>query len=239
MKYRSTNFDERRHGAKPSMIILHYTGMPSAKAALERLCDPESKVSAHYLIEENGRLVPLVDEGKRAWHAGVAYWGGEVDINSHSLGIEIVNPGHEFGYRDFPGKQIEAVIELCLMLIQKYNIKSYNILGHSDIAPRRKEDPGEKFPWEKLAEAFVGLWAFSREMDFNAAKKLLEDRKVFHDHLKAYGYDQKAPFDSVLTAFHRHFYPEKFRKGENPLEIDLLSAARLEALIRLKKTVKA
>lgn len=237
-KHGSTNFDDRRHDAKPSLIILHYTGMKTAKAALERLCDPESKVSAHYLIEESGRLHHLVDEDKRAWHAGVAYWNEEVDVNSHSIGIEIVNPGHEFGYKAFPDKQIDAVIELCLGLIQKYGIKSYNVLGHSDIAPRRKEDPGELFPWERLAEEFVGLWAFSREMDFEAAKKLLNDKKVFHDHLKSYGYDPRAPFDEVLKAYHRHFYPEKFKEDEEPLKVDLLSAARLEALLRLKKTVK-
>lgn len=239
MKHGSTNFDERRKGVKPSMIILHYTGMATAKDALERLCDPESKVSAHYVVEENGRLIPLVEEDKRAWHAGLSYWGGEVDINSHSIGIEIVNPGHEYGYRPFPDKQIEGVIELCLGLIDKYKIKPWHVLGHSDVAPRRKEDPGELFPWEHLATEFVGLWAFSREMDFDAAKALLEDRQVFLDHLVQYGYDPEVSFERLVTAFHRHFYPEKFAKGEDPETIDLISAARLEALIRLRKTVKA
>jgi N-acetylmuramoyl-L-alanine amidase len=162
-----------------------------------------------------------------------------VDVNSHSIGIEIVNPGHEFGYKAFPDKQIDAVIEL--MPGPHPEIRDqilYNVLGHSDIAPRRKEDPGELFPWERLAEEFVGLWAFSREMDFDAAKELLNDKKVFHDHLKAYGYDPRAPFEEVLKAYHRHFYPEKFKEDEDPLKTDLLSAARLEALIRLKKTVK-
>lgn len=236
-KMKSTNFDDRRGVKKPTHIILHYTGMNSFKAALDRLCDPESKVSAHYLIDLEGRLYPLVDEDKRAWHAGQSFWDGIVDMNSHSIGIEITNPGHEFGYQPFPGKQIDAVIELCLGLIGKYGIKSYNILGHSDIAPRRKQDPGELFPWEKLAEEFVGLWASSREMDFDAAKKVLADRSLFHDHLVEYGYDPRAPFESAVMAFHRHFYPEKFQDENDPEEIDLLSAARIQALVRLKKTV--
>jgi N-acetylmuramoyl-L-alanine amidase len=235
---KSTNFDERRGTKKPSFIILHYTGMNSFKAALDHLCDPKSKVSSHYLIDLAGRLYPLVDEQHRAWHAGASFWDGIVDMNSHSIGIEITNPGHEFGYQEFPDKQIEAVIELCLGLIQKYKIKSYNVLGHSDIAPRRKQDPGELFPWEHLATEFVGLWASSREMDFTAAKKLLDDRSVFHDHLVEYGYDPKTPFEASVVAFHRHFYPEKFKGDEDPEEIDLLSAARLQALCRLKKTVK-
>jgi N-acetylmuramoyl-L-alanine amidase len=238
MKHKSTNFDERRHGAKPSLIILHYTGMPRARDALDRLCDPESKVSAHYMVEETGRLWPIVDEHHRAWHAGVSYWDGIVDVNSHSIGIEIVNPGHEHGYKAFPEKQIEAVIELCLGLISKYKIHPYQVLGHSDIAPGRKTDPGELFPWEKLAEEFVGLWASSREMDFGAAKQLLNDKKVFHDYLVKYGYDPKMPTERVIPAFHQHFYPEKFKKGEDPNTVDLLSAARLQALVRLKNTVK-
>ncbi len=237
-KKKSMNFDDRRKGAKPSLIILHYTGMQNFTVAYDRLCDPESKVSAHYLIDEGGRLYPLVDEDKRAWHAGQAYWEGEADINSHSIGIEIVNPGHEFGYRKFPGKQIDAVAELCLSLTEKYKIAPYHVLGHSDIAPRRKQDPGELFPWEKLATEFVGLWASSREMDFTAAKEILGNKKLFLEHLGAYGYDMKAPEDKLIEAFHRHFYPEKFKKGENPLAVDLLSAARIQALVRLKKTIK-
>lgn len=238
MKNRSTNFDERRHKGKPSQIILHYTGMTSAQAAIDRLCDPESKVSAHYLIDEKGALFSLVEEEHRAWHAGQSYWAGETDINSHSIGIEIVNPGHEFGYKKFPQKQIDATIELCLGLIEKYKIKSCNVLGHSDIAPKRKQDPGELFPWEELAEEFVGLWAFAREMDFDAAKELLNDPQVFFAHLIEYGYDPHINLKHLIVAFHRHFYPEKFKSGEDPEKIDLLSAARLEALCRLKKIVK-
>jgi N-acetylmuramoyl-L-alanine amidase len=238
MKMKSTNFDERRGVKKPSMIILHYTGMQNFTAALDHLCDPASKVSSHYLIDLAGRLYPLVDEDKRAWHAGQSFWNKIIDVNSHSIGIEITNPGHEFGYQPFPDKQIDAVIELCLGLIQKYKIKSYNILAHSDIAPRRKQDPGELFPWERLATEFVGLWASSREMDFGAAKKVLADRTLFHELLIEYGYDPNTPLECLITTFHRHFYPEKFSDGEDPEEIDLLSAARLQALVRLKKTVK-
>ncbi|MCF8496653.1 MAG: N-acetylmuramoyl-L-alanine amidase, partial [Alphaproteobacteria bacterium] len=146
-RYRSPNFNDRAAGARPSLLILHYTGMPGAKEALDRLCDPASQVSAHYLIEENGRLHALVDPRRRAWHAGRSYWKGERDINSHSLGIEIVNPGHEFGYRPFPPAQINALVKLSKTLMKRHGIAPGGVLAHSDVAPARKQDPGELFPW--------------------------------------------------------------------------------------------
>lgn len=154
--YQSPNYTERRGGhTAPSMIIIHYTGMKTGKEALERLCDPESEVSAHYVIEENGDIYQLVDDIHRAWHAGVSEWGGETDINSASLGIELVHPGHEWGYRDFMEPQIEALIGLCKALVSQYNIPLERVLGHEDVAPGRKQDPGELFPWERLRSALA------------------------------------------------------------------------------------
>ena len=141
------------------MIVLHYTGMATGEAALERLRDPAAKVSAHYLVEEDGRVFALVPEERRAWHAGVSSWRGETDINGRSIGIEIVNPGHEFGYRDFPDVQIAAVIDLLTDIRSRWTIPDALIVAHSDVAPARKQDPGERFPWRRLAEAGHGLWA--------------------------------------------------------------------------------
>ncbi len=153
----SPNFDARR--APPDMIVLHYTGMQSGEDALARLTDPAAKVSAHYLVEEDGRIFALVAEARRAWHAGVAYWRGERDINAASVGVEIVNPGHAFGYRAFPDRQVDAVIALLADIRSRWTIPDERILGHSDVAPARKTDPGELFPWRRLALAGHGLWA--------------------------------------------------------------------------------
>ncbi len=149
----SSNHDERKNVQRPDMILLHYTGMQTGDAALTRLCSPESKVSSHYVVFEDGRIVQCVPETLRAWHAGVSSWGGETDINSRSIGIEIVNPGHEFGYPDFPLRQTAAVISLCKSILTRRGpIAADRILAHSDVAPARKQDPGEKFPWELLSE---------------------------------------------------------------------------------------
>lgn len=159
MKIESTsspNFDDRT--LPISLLILHYTGMETGKVALERLRDPDAKVSAHYLVEEDGRIYRLVDEEKRAWHAGVSEWRGETNINSASIGIEIVNGGHEFGLPEFPDTQINAVITLSKDIINRREILPSSVLGHSDIAPARKQDPGENFPWSGLAAAGIGLW---------------------------------------------------------------------------------
>lgn len=150
------NFDRRR--APPDMIILHYTGMESGEAAIERLCDPEARVSAHYVVEEDGRIFRLAPEERRCWHAGKSHWRGEEDLNHASIGIEIVNPGHEFGYRPFPEAQVQAVIDLVADIRTRWTVPNDRIVGHSDVAPDRKEDPGELFPWKRLAEAGHGLW---------------------------------------------------------------------------------
>jgi len=152
----SPNFDERHAGKNLDMLILHYTGMRTAEESLARLCDPRAKVSAHYLIDEDGTLYRLVDETKRAWHAGVSHWANETDINSCSLGIELQNPGHEFGYRDFPDAQVRALTTLCTDILSRHAVLAERILGHSDVAPSRKEDPGELFDWRGLAAAGIG-----------------------------------------------------------------------------------
>jgi N-acetylmuramoyl-L-alanine amidase len=192
----SPNYDER-DGRAIDMLVLHYTGMPSAKAALDRLCDPAAKVSAHYSIDEEGVVYAHVPEARRAWHAGLSFWAGEANVNARSIGIELVNPGHEYGYREFAQAQIAALLTLCHGLLLRHPIPSWRVLGHSDVAPARKEDPGELFPWAQLAKAGIGLWPEAMQSDLGA------------DALARYGYDPNAPQDKVVTAFQRHFRPKK------------------------------
>ncbi len=149
-KYKSPNFDKRKKGLKIKHIILHYTGMKSDIEALEYLCSQKNKVSSHFLVNKSGKIYSLVDLKKRAWHAGKSYWKGEIDINSSSIGIEIDNSGKILNFEKYPKKQILALLGLLKYLKQKYQINDSNILGHSDVAPYRKIDPGEKFPWKKL-----------------------------------------------------------------------------------------
>jgi N-acetylmuramoyl-L-alanine amidase len=191
----SPNHDDR-DGRAVDMLVLHYTGMTNAQAALERLCDPAAKVSAHYLIDEDGTIHALVPEARRAWHAGVAHWAGAADINARSIGIELVNPGHEFGYRAFPEAQIGALAPLCHSILMRHPIPSARVLGHSDVAPARKEDPGELFPWKRLADAGIGLWPVPGDSNLGAQS------------LARFGYDPDAPLDKVITAFQRHFRPQ-------------------------------
>src|SRR5271157_5379879 len=152
----SPNHDERP--TPVDVLILHYTGMRTAREAIDRLCDPEAKVSSHYVVDEDGAVLRLVSEDRRAWHAGVSYWRGHTALNGRSIGIEIVNPGHEWGYRDFPVLQMAAVCDLCLSILSRHAIPPRNVVAHSDVAPDRKEDPGEKFDWQGLAQNGVGLW---------------------------------------------------------------------------------
>ena len=196
----SPNYNDRG-GAPIDMLLLHYTGMPGAREALDRLCDASAKVSAHYTIDEDGTIYAHVPEARRAWHAGVAYWAGTTDINARSIGIELVNPGHEFGYRDFTEDQIASLITLCHGILLRHPIPSARVLGHSDVAPARKEDPGELFPWAQLAKAGIGLWPQA------SASEL--DSSLGADALTRYGYDPDAPQNKVITAFQRHFRPKK------------------------------
>ncbi len=154
----SPNHDARPEGAAIDTLVLHYTGMETGGAAIERLRDPAAKVSSHYVVEEDGRVFALVPEERRAWHAGLSWWRGHLSLNDRSIGIEIVNPGHEWGYRDFPSAQIEAVIALSQAILGRHGIPARNVVAHRDIAPERKQDPGERFPWARLAEAGIGLW---------------------------------------------------------------------------------
>lgn len=185
------------------MLVLHYTGMETGQAALERMCDPDAKVSAHYMVEEDGRVFSLVAEDKRAWHAGLSSWRGITDLNSASIGIEIVNGGHDFGLPDYPDVQIEAVIQLCQDILSRHTIHPLDVIGHSDIAPERKQDPGEKFPWERLAASGVGYWI----EDVEEAEAISSTDWVIRN-LTACGYDPASgDLETILTAFQRHHCP--------------------------------
>ncbi len=154
----SPNHDARPAGGAVDILVLHYTGMKTADEALARLCDPAAKVSAHYTIGRDGRVFAHVPEDRRAWHAGVSFWAGETNVNARSIGIELVNPGHEFGYAPFPEAQIASLIDLAHGIVTRHPIPPRRVLGHSDVAPARKMDPGELFPWRHLAEFGIGLW---------------------------------------------------------------------------------
>ena len=213
----SPNHGERRGVARPDILLLHYTGMDDAQAAVARLCQSGSEVSAHYVVFEDGRIVQCVAEGRRAWHAGASSWDGVTDINSHSVGIEIANPGHDGGYPDFPGIQIEAVIALSRDIVARHGIAPHRVLGHSDVAPARKQDPGEKFPWDRLAAAGIGLWIEPEAIASDPTAPAADDADVrqLQADLARYGYglDINGRFDQqtrdVVTAFQRHFRPAR------------------------------
>lgn len=197
----SPNFNARRNLQPVDMLVLHYTGMTSAKAALDRMCDPGFEVSAHYMIDEDGTIYQLVNEDYRAWHAGLSSWRGKTNINCRSIGIEIVNPGHEFGYRPFPEAQITALIPLCQSILRRHPlISARNVVGHSDIAPQRKEDPGELFPWGLLAENGIGVYPPS------PASKVPSGTLSPSEALSQYGYDV-TDLEKTILAFQRHFCP--------------------------------
>jgi N-acetylmuramoyl-L-alanine amidase len=227
------NYEERRDGAEPNILLMHYTGMETGAAALDRLTDIESKVSVHYLIDEDGTVRALVPEGKRAWHAGLSSWHGETDINSYSIGIEIVNPGHEFGYRPFPHAQMESVLTLSREIMARNNIKY--VLGHSDVAPERKKDPGELFDWRFLAEGGVGLWPEITDADMREAEHVARNDYDAQKLLVRFGYNPAAASVDVVTAYHRHFFPERFGEAHEG-EICLQGIARLLALLRQQET---
>ncbi len=193
----SPNFDDRPDDGVIDMLVIHYTGMQSAAGALARLCDPEAKVSAHWLIDEDGGVFGLVPEERRAWHAGVSFWRGATDINARSIGIELVNPGHEFGYRPFPEPQMAALIDLVHDIQARHSIPARNVVGHSDIAPRRKMDPGELFDWKRLASVGIGVWP-------QEAEECVLEEDAIGSMLSAIGYETVELF-ATLKAFQRHF----------------------------------
>ena len=214
----SPNFDER--SLPITMIVLHYTGMQDAASAIARLADPAAKVSAHYVVDEDGSVVRMVAEAKRAWHAGRAHWRGVTDVNSASIGIEIVNPGHEFGYRSFPDPQVDAVIRLVHAIKDRYQITRGNVVGHSDIAPARKRDPGELFPWGKLARLRLTLP--------RPTKRLMDPGWTeggFLLALERFGYDVTEAMAAIM-AFQRRFRPELI-DGEVDAECRMILLALL------------
>ena len=214
----SPNFDtkmRRKEGIKA--IVIHYTGMQSEVDALSRLTNPNSKVSCHYFINEKGQIINLVPDKYIAWHAGKSRWGKLSSLNKYSIGIELVNPGHDFGYKKFRKKQILALIRLIKKLIKKYNIKKKNIVGHSDIAPLRKKDPGEKFPWKKLAKSNISIWhnLGKKKLTKNRKKKVLKkDKLIFFQFLNRMGFQtrfdiKKSKYQKkLIEAFQRRFRPE-------------------------------
>lgn len=222
------------HGPRPpdaaiDLLLLHYTGMATCAAALARLSDPAAKVGAHYLIDEDGSVYRLVAEARRAWHAGVAGWAGEADVNGRSIGIELVNPGHEFGYRRFPEPQVAALIGLAGDILGRHPIPPARVLGHSDVAPARRRDPGELFPWPRLAVAGIGLWPEASP----AGDPDLEPASV-QRRLARFGYavDESGIRDrttiKVVEAFQRHFRPARIDG-----RIDRETVARLDGLLAL------
>lgn len=213
----SPNANDRPDDAAIDMLVIHYTGMTTAAAAIERLCDPAAKVSAHYLIDEDGSVIELVAEHRRAWHAGVASWRGCTNINDRSIGIELVNPGHEFGYRPFTGAQMQALEDLAGDIIRRHPIPARNVVGHSDVAPTRKSDPGELFDWARLAASGIGLWPDDGSicmMDWDEVIRGLGN----------YGYDT-CDRVQALKAFQRHFRPSRVTG-----RIDFGTARRLSGL---------
>jgi N-acetylmuramoyl-L-alanine amidase len=215
----SPNIDERRGGVRPWLLVLHYTGLPTVERSIEVLADPRCKVSCHYVIALDGRITQMVAESVRGWHAGVSYWRGERDINSASIGIEIQNPGHNAGYPAFPVVQMMAVRDLSLDICRRNGIGPAGVLAHSDVAPGRKIDPGERFDWPWLARAGVGHWVVPEPIGWDAGTLGLGDEgeavRAMQLALARYGYgiEVSGVFDAraeqVVAAFQRHFRPQR------------------------------
>jgi N-acetylmuramoyl-L-alanine amidase len=209
---RSPNFDARPSGAAVDTLVLHYTGMQSTEAAVSRLCDPAAKVSSHYTIDRKGCVYAHVPEAMRAWHAGVSWWAGAPAVNGRSIGIELVNPGHEFGYVPFTDDQIDALIELARGVVARHPIVPRNVVGHSDVAPARKIDPGELFPWKRLADNGIGIFP---DVSALAGEVRPQDETgaAIAARLARYGYgvppEANVPLVAAIAAFQRHFHPAK------------------------------
>ena len=213
----SLNFNKKKRSKNSiKLIVIHYTGMQSEREPLNKLCNPKSEVSSHYFINRTGKIYRLVEDRYVAWHAGKSFWGRFKNLNKNSIGIELVNKGHEFGYTNFKKKQITCLIKICKILIKKYKIKDKNIVGHSDIAPLRKIDPGERFPWKQLAKKNIGIWHNYKSnslKDFRK-KKLLKkkDEKKFIKNLNNIGYrftgKNKLSLNRIFKAFQRRFRQE-------------------------------
>ncbi|WP_428487088.1 N-acetylmuramoyl-L-alanine amidase [Rhodopila sp.] len=231
----SPNHDARPDGVPIDMLVLHYTGMKTPREAVDRLRDPAAKVSSHYIVDEDGSVARLVPEDRRAWHAGVSHWRGHAELNGRSIGIEIVNPGHEWGYRDFPVLQVAAVCDLCLLLMARHPIPARNVIGHSDVAPDRKQDPGERFDWQELAENGVGLWPHDvPDLGRTGGVRDPVSLRPVRSALNEIGY-RIAPeggldpaLSTVLRAFQRHWRPEAISG-----QADDGTLVRLQGVLRL------
>jgi len=219
MQFRSVyspNFHHKKRSKKSiKFIIIHYTGMQSERESLMRLCNPKSKVSSHYFIKKNGKILKLVDDHFIAWHAGKSYWKNYKNLNKNSIGIELANKGHKFGYTNFKKKQLSSLIKVSKILIKKYRIKRENIVGHSDIAPLRKIDPGEKFPWKELANKKIGIWHNYKSRDLIKSRNIkisLNFKSAFIKKLKKIGYYcnvyKKINISKLVKAFQRHYRQE-------------------------------
>ena len=212
----SPNFDQKKRSSKSiKLLVIHYTGMQSERESIMRLCNPKYKVSSHFVINQNGKIYRLVQDDQTAWHAGKSCWGKYKNLNKNSIGIELVNKGHEFGYTNFKKKQLSSLIKICKILIKKYKIKKRNIVGHSDIAPLRKIDPGEKFPWKELADKKIGIWHNCKTKDLIKFRQVRISNKFkseFINNLKKIGYcfnnKKKTNFSKTVEAFQRHYRKE-------------------------------
>ncbi len=232
----SPNHGDRKDGKTATALVLHYTGMKDAAGALHQLCNPAAQVSSHYLVFEDGRILQLVPEARRAWHAGAGSWQGESDMNSASIGIEIVNPGHEYGYRPFPDVQVDAVTALCSDIVSRWRIPADRVIAHSDMAPARKQDPGELFPWDRLAAAGVGLHVPAHPIASGRFFQRGEEGQpveALQAMLALYGYPIRVTgvFDEqteqVVTAFQRHFRQERVDGVADRSTIETLRALLL------------
>ena len=212
----SPNFDQRKRSSKSvKLLVIHYTGMQSERESIMRLCNPKYKVSSHFVIKQNGKIYRLVQDYQTAWHAGKSCWGKYKNLNKNSIGIELVNKGHEFDYTNFKKKQLSSLIKICKILIKKYKIKKRNIVGHSDISPLRKIDPGEKFPWKELADKKIGIWHNCKAKDLIKFRQVRISNKFkseFINNLKKIGYcfnnKKKTNFSKTVEAFQRHYRKE-------------------------------
>jgi N-acetylmuramoyl-L-alanine amidase len=220
----SPNHDQRPGAV--DVLILHYTGMKTAQDAIDRLRDPQSRVSSHYVVDEDGTIYRLVAEDRRAWHAGISFWRGRTGLNDTSIGIEIVNPGHEWGYRPFPPAQIQSVTALSQAILARHPIPARNVVAHSDVAPDRKQDPGELFPWQQLAVAGIGLWPHA---EGHETGPLAWDEITVRSALASIGYDATHPdLATLLRAFQRHWHPDSVTG-----QADAGTILRLDRLLRM------
>ena len=212
----SPNFDQRKRSSKSiKLLVIHYTGMQSERESIMRLCNTKSKLSSHFVINNSGKIYWLVQDDQTAWHAGKSCWGKYKNLNKNSIGIELVNKGHEFDYTNFKKKQLSSLIKICKILIKKYKIKKRNIVGHSDISPLRKIDPGEKFPWKELADKKIGIWHNCKTKDLIKFRQVRISNKFkseFINNLKKIGYcfnnKKKTNFSKTVEAFQRHYRKE-------------------------------